>query len=219
MLERVDIRLSKKAMAIDLSERFVKFADGEVVFFDKLIKTIPLPELIRIIDGVPESVKAAADSLLYTTIDLISVGFSKVIENKNLWFYIYTDTLAARAYSPSLKSPDSAPAEASSLQFEIYNLSTSEPLAAEAMIADVRNYLIKSKLCSEDDILFLHHKKIPYGNVVYDHGMETRRQIILDYLQKNDVLTAGRFGEWSYLWSDQALLSGKRAAECIGTVV
>lgn len=218
MLEKVDIRLSKKAVAIDLSEKFVKFADGEVVFFDKLINTIPLPELIRIIDGVPESVKAAADSLLYTTIDLISVGFSKVIENKNLWFYIYTDTLAARAYSPSLKSPDSVPDGASSLQFEIYNLSTSDDLAAEDMIADIKNYLIKSKLCSEDDILFLHHKKIPYANVVYDHGMETRRQIILDYLQANGVLTAGRFGEWSYLWSDQALLSGKVAAECIYSV-
>lgn len=215
MLEKIDIRLNKKAVSINLSLRSVTFADGEVVFFDKLINTIPLPELIRIIDGVPESVKAAAESLLYTTIDLISVGFSKVIENKNLWFYIYTDTLAARAYSPSLKSPDSVPDGASSLQFEIYNLSTSEPIAAEAMIADVRNYLIKSKLCSESEILFLHHKKVPYGNVVYDHGMEERRQIILDYLREKEVITAGRFGEWSYLWSDQALLSGKTGAESI----
>ncbi|WP_429121185.1 protoporphyrinogen/coproporphyrinogen oxidase [Aeromonas allosaccharophila] len=213
MLEEIDIRLNKKAVSIDLSVRSVTFADGEVVFFDKFINTIPLPELIRIIDGVPTSVKAAAESLLYTTIDLISVGFSKVIESKNLWFYIYTDTLAARAYSPSLKSPDSVPAGASSLQFEIYNLSTSEPIAAEAMIADVRNYLLKSKLCSEHDILFLHHKKIPYGNVVYDHEMEARRQIVLDYLDENKIVTAGRFGEWSYLWSDQALISGKVAAE------
>jgi len=215
MLEKVDIRLSKKAVAIDLSAKSVKFADGEIVFFEKLINTIPLPELIRIIDGVPQSVKVAAASLLYTTIDLISVGFSKVIENKNLWFYIYTDTLAARAYSPSLKSPDSVPAGASSLQFEIYNLSTSDDLAAEDMIADIKNYLIKSKLCSADDILFLHHKKIPYGNVVYDHGMEARRQIILDYLREKEIITAGRFGEWSYLWSDQALLSGKAGAESI----
>lgn len=215
MLEEIDIRLNKKAVSINLSVRSVTFADGEVVFFDKLINTIPLPELIRIIDGVPESVKAAAESLLYTSIDLISVGFSKVIENKNLWFYIYTDTLAARAYSPSLKSPDSVPDGASSLQFEIYNLSTSDELTAEDMIADIKGYLIKSKLCSEDDILFLHHKKIPYGNVVYDHDMEVRRQVILDYLNSNLIITAGRFGEWSYLWSDQALLSGKHAAEIV----
>ncbi|WP_421225307.1 protoporphyrinogen/coproporphyrinogen oxidase [Aeromonas enteropelogenes] len=215
MLEEIDIRLNKKAVSINLSVRSVTFADGEVVFFDKLINTIPLPELIRIIDGVPESVKAAAESLLYTTIDLISVGFSKIIENKNLWFYIYTDTLAARAYSPSLKSPDSVPDGASSLQFEIYNLSTSDELTAEDMIADIKGYLIKSKLCSEDDILFLHHKKIPYGNVVYDHDMEVRRQVILDYLNSNSIITAGRFGEWSYLWSDQALLSGKHAAEIV----
>lgn len=213
MLEEIDIRLNKKAVSINLSVRSVTFADGEVVFFDKLINTIPLPELIRIIDGVPESVKAAAESLLYTTIDLISVGFSKILENKNLWFYIYTDTLAARAYSPSLKSPDSVPDGASSLQFEIYKLSTSDELTAEDMIADIKGYLIKSKLCSEDDILFLHHKKIPYGNVVYDHDMEVRRQVILDYLNSNSIITAGRFGEWSYLWSDQALLSGKHAAE------
>lgn len=213
MLKDVNVRLNKRAVSIDTSKKRIAFSDGECVIYDKLINTIPLPELINIIDNVPLSVKQAAESLLFTKIDLISVGFSKVIENKFLWFYIYTDTLAARAYSPSLKSPDSAPDGCSSLQFEIYHLSTSEQVSVNEMKEDIKEYLIKSKICTEADIVFLHHKHIPYGNVVYDHGMEERRQIVLDYLNERKIYTAGRFGEWSYLWSDQAIMSGKKSAE------
>lgn len=215
MLYGINIQLNKKAIAINLLEKSVRFSDGEKVFFDKIINTIPLPELINIIEDAPEPVKAAAKSLLYTTIELISVGISKVIDNKSLWFYIYTDTRAARAYSPSLKSPDSVPIGCSSLQFEIYHLSTDDSISVEELKLEIQSFLIKSNICCEQDILFIHHKCLKYGNVVYDHGMEERRQIVLNYLKENNILTAGRFGEWAYLWSDQALLSGKVAASAI----
>ena len=51
---------------------------------------------------------------------------------------------------------------------------------------------------------------------------ELREKLLKDINEKfgikdNSILTAGRFGEWSYLWSDQALLSGKVAANNILT--
>ena len=215
MLERVNVSLNKKAILVSLKNKLIQFHDGETVVYDRLINTMPLPELIKIIDDVPSSIKSAADSLLYTKINLISVGFSKLINNKYLWFYMYSDTLAARAHSPSLKSSDSAPDGCSSLQFDIYHLSTSEQVSVDDMKADVKKYLINSEICQEGDILFLHHEYIEYGNIVYDHGMEERREIVLNYLKENSIFTAGRFGEWSYLWSDQALISGKLAASNI----
>jgi len=30
---------------------------------------------------------------------------------------------------------------------------------------------------------------------------------------KNGIYTCGRFGEWVYLWSDQAFFSGKKTAD------
>ena len=43
--------------------------------------------------------------------------------------------------------------------------------------------------------------------------MENNRTDVKEYLRDVGILTCGRFGEWDYLWSDQALLSGKNAVE------
>ena len=34
------------------------------------------------------------------------------------------------------------------------------------------------------------------------------RTAVLKFLEANDILSAGRFGEWDYYWSDQSLISG-----------
>ncbi|MGV7962400.1 FAD-dependent oxidoreductase [Photorhabdus tasmaniensis] len=212
MLNKCNIKVNKKVIFIDIKNKEIKFEDGEIVSYKKIINTLPLPELIKIFHNAPEIISVAASSLLYTKIDLISVGFSKVIDNKYLWFYIYDDCVAARAYSPSLKSPDTVPEGCSSLQFEVYTLSTKSNPDVSMLIENIRSYLIKNKICDESDILFIDHRQLKYGNVVYDHGMEERRQLVLDFLKENNIETCGRFGEWSYLWSDQSLLSGKDAA-------
>jgi hypothetical protein len=34
------------------------------------------------------------------------------------------------------------------------------------------------------------------------------KKVVRDYLTSIEIETIGRFGEWNYLWSDQALVSG-----------
>lgn len=213
MVKVCDIRLNNKAESISLSNKTIKFSNGDAVNYDDLISSLPLPEIINIIDDVPEDIKKAANSLLYTSIDLISVGFNIPSVPPYLWFYIYDGTVAARAYSPSIKSPDAVPLGCSSLQFEIYSISNGKRNIKETLIDDVRNFLMESKLCSEDNILFMHHKRVEYGNVVFDHGMESRRDLVTNFLFSVNIHTCGRFGEWDYFWSDQSLLSGKKTAE------
>jgi protoporphyrinogen oxidase len=59
----------------------------------------------------------------------------------------------------------------------------------------------------------VHHHHLPYGNVVFDLGMEARRDRVRAWLESQGIQVAGRFGEWDYLWSNQSLMSGLRAAE------
>jgi protoporphyrinogen oxidase len=63
------------------------------------------------------------------------------------------------------------------------------------------------QIANRDEILFLHHKHLPYGNVIFDKGMEDKRNLVRSFFSDNKVLTIGRFGEWDYLWSNQSLLS------------
>ncbi len=215
MMAECDIRCGHRAVAVDPRRRVATFANGTSVAFRRLVSTLPLPEIVPLIADVPPDVRAAAASLFATSVDLVSVGFRRPDVPKHIWFYIYDqDILAARAYSPSLKSPDNVPDGCSSLQFEIYS-SRHRPQTASAdeLKANTVSALARLNLAAAEDIVVLHHKRLPYGNVVYDHGMEERRDLVRAWLARQGIITAGRFGEWGYLWSHQSLLSGKRAAE------
>lgn len=211
LIQDADIQLNSRAVRVDPVARRIEFDGGDTVSYDRLVSSLPLPELIRIMPGVPDTVAAAAATLAATSIDLISVGF-KVPLDLDLWFYIYdVDIHASRAYSPSVKSPDNAPAGCSSLQFEIYQRGRNARYSPEALKSNVVMAIRKMGIAREEDIQFLHHKRLPWGNVIFDIGMEENRQIVRDHLDVCKVASCGRFGEWDYLWSNQSFLSGYRS--------
>jgi protoporphyrinogen oxidase len=218
MIAQIEIQCEHQAVNIILANKQVRFANGKIANFEQLISTLPLPELIEIIDDVPPDVRAAAATLFATSVDLISVGFRNADVQPHLWFYIYDkEILAARAYSPSIKSPENVPEGRSSLQFEIYSSSrkpqifSPEEMKSNTMMGLKKLGLIKS----EADVIFMHHKQLPWGNVVFDLGMEERRDVVIDWLTRVGIIPAGRFGEWDYLWSNQSFMSGLKAARRI----
>ena len=70
-------------------------------------------------------------------------------------------------------------------------------------------------LFSQNDILMADCRYIKYGNVIFDRHRIKNRHIILHYLNTLQISSVGRFGEWDYLWSDQSLLSGKKAVDAL----
>lgn len=217
LVKESTIEYNQKAIEVDLDNKRVTFESGTVVDFDELVSTIPLPELVSIIPNAPATVRAAAKTLFATAVDLISVGFDKPNVSPSLWFYIYDEDIeAARAYSPSWKSPANAPEGKSSLQFEIYSR-PGDPADRDPkyLIENTRKAIKTLGLATDDEILFMKHKRLPYGNVVFMQGMEEERQVILDWLEDYDITLAGRFGAWDYYWTNQSFMSGKSAAESI----
>jgi protoporphyrinogen oxidase len=216
IVEEQNIQLNKKATSISSVSKTITFEDNTQVNYDQLVSSLPLPIMVELLDDCPKSVLEAGRSLLWTTVDLISIGFDKEDVPPHLWFYIYDeDNVAARAYSPSMKSATNAPLGKSSLQFEIYNLSSKQRLDPDELKLNIKDKLLEMGICKESDILFTHHKHLPFGNVVFDHGMEERRKVVLDYLDTLNIKTCGRFGEWDYLWSDQSFLSGKKVIDTL----
>lgn len=214
MIEGADIRYGKKVVAIDTDARTLSFADGQTIRFGNMVSTLPLPILAELIESMPAEVRSDARTLFATSVDLVSIGFSRPDVPPALWFYIYDrDILAARAYSPSMKSSDNAPKGCSSLQFEIYsNSRAGNELTPDEMIRNTIDALATMGLASVDDIVTTDHRRISWGNVVFDVGMEERRDRVLDWVRKQGIHPAGRFGEWAYLWSNQSLMSGFSAA-------
>ncbi|HHL2824793.1 TPA: NAD(P)/FAD-dependent oxidoreductase [Citrobacter murliniae] len=209
LIEGANVRVNHKVSSVDLDSKIIEFHNGVKIKYSKIVNTIPLPEFINLCSSpVNEAVKVSAKELVCTSIDLISVAFKKNII-KDLWFYIYDeDIYASRAHSPSVKSPDNAPAGMSSLQFEVYNPTRKSRFTESELEKNTIYALRKMGIANDDDILFIHHKNLPWGNVVFKTGMEEHRKVILDYISNKSVKCAGRFGEWDYLWSNQSFMSG-----------
>ena len=208
----LDIRTGKRAVYINPRRRFVEFTDGEKRYYDQLVSSVPLPDLIPMIEGAPAEVRDAAGGLWATSVALVSVGFNLPAVTDYLWFYIYDSwILPARVYAPGLKSPDNVPAGCSSLQFEIY-FSKHKPLpcAPDTVVEHIAAIIEKMKLASRNDIAVTDFRILPYGNVTFDREMTRRRRAVLAYLDQCGIITVGRFGEWDYLWSDQSFMSGKK---------
>lgn len=217
MASQVNIGCDKAAVLIDLKSKRIDFNDGTSVYYKKLVSSIPLPELIKIIKDVPTIIKEAGEKLLATSGQLVSLGFNRPDVPINLWFYIYDeDILPARAYSPSLKSPSNVPVGKSSLQFETYYSKKSpKKLDGGALIEHIVEKGKKMNLWIANEIEVSDYREVKYANVVFDHNRKKNLSILHNYLDEVGISYIGRFGEWDYLWSDQSLLSGKKVAETL----
>jgi len=217
LIDGATIYPSHRAISIDNRARTVTFDNGATIAFDRLVCTIPLPALISLMTEVPDEIRALAGTLFASAVDLISLGFSRPSVSPSLWFYIYdTDIMAARVYAPSWKSPHNAPPGHSSVQFEIYSSPARPQTASVAeMTENCIMALERLGLASRSDIVLRHHKHLPYGNVIFDLGMEARRDRVRDWVATQNIQLAGRFGTWDYLWSNQAFMSGLSAADAL----
>ena len=217
MIDKVSTstHLEHELVQIDLAKSSAVFSSGKKIFFNQLISTIPLPNLISHIKHVPKNIKEAANKLEWTKVHLVSLGFDKPDLVKDLWFYIYDeDILAARAYSPSLKSPDNVPAGGSSLQFEIYESSkNTNKFSGKNLIENCLYAIEKLKIANRSNVVVSDLRTLEFGNVSFYKGMELDRNLVRDWVEAQGILLAGRFGEWEYLWSNQAMVSGLTAGQ------
>lgn len=220
MVKDIDIVCNKEVVAIDNNEKIIYFSDNTKIKYKKLISTLPLPLLVKILKNTPQDILESAKHLQATSVALVSLGFDKEIP-KRLWYYVYDeDIFFARFYSPSVKSAYNAPKNCSSIQAEIYfsDFKSLEKMSnnccnlVDFFIRYVKEKLLQMGFCNEKDIICEDFRIIPYANVIFNHGMEKHRDKTLQYIKDCGILTCGRFGEWDYLWSDQSFLSGKNIA-------
>lgn len=215
LAKEANIRLLQEVSKIDSKNKILHFLNGEAIGYEHLISTIPLTELPLLMVDMPGDVRRAAGKLEYTSGIMISLGFQREHVSPALWFYIYDEEIwPARVYSPSIKSPNNAPAGCSSIQAEIY-FSRRKPLPADSksIAEQAIEQLEQMGLFCKDEIVAKNVQTAKYANILFTPEIYANRKLVCDYLDSVGIVYAGRFGEWDYLWTDQSLLSGKRAAE------
>ena len=214
---QMTIALDHRVVRIDPRARRLHFANGVEVPYDRLISSIPLPEIVATIDGAPEDVRAAAGTLSCSICMVVNVGLARPDISDWHWTYFYDDDFCfSRISFPHMFAPNNVPAGMGSIQCEIYFSDKYKPLTGSAVewrdraIGDLR----KCGLIRPDDTIVTSSTiKVNYANVIFDLDRAAAVKTVHGYLDELGIDCCGRYGEWGYLWTDESFISGERAAQ------
>jgi protoporphyrinogen oxidase len=202
------------AVHVDPAKRLICFSSGATVSYRSLISTIPLPELIRICDGVPADVREAVSLLRTNSILVVNLGLgNRGVSDRHWVHFPEKDVSFFRISYPHTFGPELAPAGTYSVSAEVA-YSDTRPInkaeMAERVIADlIRVGAIKP----EDPIVVKTTHDIKYAYCIYDTNRTEALRTVHKWLRQVGIVPSGRYGLWTYFWSDETILSGKKSAE------
>lgn len=216
-VRKTELRLGHKLVRIDPKAKTLHFANGKTEPYESLVSSIPLPEIVPMIQGAPADVLAAASRLACTEVVIVSLGIDRADLVDAHWSYFYDrDVFFTRLSTPHLQSPHNVPPGCGSLQAECYYSRKYRPLdrtPEECIEPVIRDLLRTGVLRDSDKILFKHAMHIPYANVIFDLDSTPATKLVHGFLDDLGIAYCGRYGDWAYIWTDQAFVSGENAAQ------
>ncbi len=215
-LDPASVHVGRTAVRVELPAKQVVFADGEVVPFENLIFSLPLPQIPQLFSGVPPEVERACQALRYQGIYCINLGIGRPDLSDMHWVYFYEDLFPFHRLSfPASFSPDTVPPGKSSIATEVA-FSRERPLARDAAVEQTITALRAAGILGADDpIELIHTEEIEPAYVIYDLAHRAHVELIGSWLRQHGIWNVGRFGEWQYFNMDHSMRSGRNAALAI----
>lgn len=211
----LDVRLGHRLVGFDPVAGILRFAGGTSTTADAVVSSIPLPDLVPMIDGAPEDVVAAARALSWSSAMVVNVGVDRTdLSPAHITYYYDPDVVFPRLNFPHMLSPHVVPDGAGSIQAEVYHSHRYKPLTetpeqvVEHVVADLRRVGV---LRDDDRILVSEARNIEYANVIWDHQRADAVATVHAWLDQVGVVWCGRYGDWDHSWTDESFLSGERA--------
>ncbi len=212
-----NLKLNHELVSIDPRERQLRFSNGQISTYDGLVSSVPLPDLIRMIDGAPQDVIEASQRLACTTCVLVNVGVDRAdLSNAHMTYFYDQDICFTRLGFPHVLSARNAPPGTGSIQAEVYFSEKYKPLTGspDAWIDPVIRDLHRCGLLRESDrVLFSEARLLPYANIIFDLDRAAALKTVHGYLDDLGIAYCGRYGDWGYMWTDESFISGELAAE------
>ena len=212
-----NLKLDHELVSIDPSAGQLRFSNGHVANYDALVTSVPLPDLIRMIQGAPQDVVAASRRLACSTCVLVNVGVDREdLSSAHMTYFYDEDICFTRLGFPHMLTSRNAPSGTGSIQAEVYFSEKYKPLmgSPEAWIEPVIHDLHKCGILRENDrVLFKKAMLLRYANVIFDLDRASALKTVHGYLDDLGIAYCGRYGDWGYMWTDESFKSGELAAE------
>jgi protoporphyrinogen oxidase len=211
--ESLPVKMACGLARLDARERTMAFTDGSIRSYKTAISTIPLPALVSMAEEAPEEVRLAAQRLMWTSLRCVNLGVERADIGPGHWVYFYDHNIPFfRISFPSKFAPGMAPPGHSSISCEIA-YSRRKPLDAEGLVDRVIMDLRETGVLRPNDrIVSTGQTDSPYAYVVFDHNRNEAVRVIHEWMEEVGLIPCGRFAEWGYQWSFEAIECGRRAA-------
>lgn len=188
----------------------VSLADGTRRTYDRLVSTIPIPDLIEALGPmVPEDVRAAAGALKYNSIaicqvrlrrDTLGHHFAVMVADKQALFH--------RLSKLDFLRPDDARDETATLQLEVtYRAGDRIDRMTDAQITSrVIADLQRLGFASSEDVVAHELRRFQHAYVIYDLAHRANVQTVRQYCEGTlGLVLHGRFGEFDYMNMDAVI--------------
>ncbi len=189
--------------------------DGRVreITTDSVIATIPLPDLVYMINDVPVEIKKAAEKLNYTHLLSIGLGVARENISDKHWLYFPEQKyIFNRVSFPMNLSRSTTPPCKSSILAEVtfekgttIDISKTQERVIEGLVE-------AGILITPDEVEVISASEFKYAYVIHDLTRQRNVNIIHEFLVEHNIIAAGRWGEWKYFNLDKTIQSGRKAA-------
>lgn len=181
--------------------------------FDRVVSTLPLTDMPRIVEGMPSAVAAAMEGLEFNSILCFLVALDRPEHPDLSWIYLPHEEQgpANRVTYMSNYSPGNAPEGKTSFLCEVtYDGRGPKPgpETEEQVLAGLEH----AGLLRREEVLFTDHHHSRHAYVVFDHDYHARRDAALAWMESQGLTPLGRFGRFEYDNSDMCVIKARELA-------
>jgi UDP-galactopyranose mutase len=204
-------------VSVDLKKQHVVTGDGGVIPYEFLISTMPLTQLVASLVEAPTCCVAAASELKFNSLYLVNLVFPRPPSTDMQRIYAADPSIPFHKLVLNSNSSDTLrELPVFGVQAEV-SFSPCKEVEAESLVEEVLTSLVRMGIIAPGETPSASSLvRVEHAYPVRTSATEQARQHLLAELSSANVLCAGRFGEWLYINSDDAILRGLAQARSIG---
>jgi protoporphyrinogen oxidase len=206
------IMWDSSVVAVDAQRHIAVLSDGTSISYRRLVSSMPLDCLVAMVapsNLVPHTRVERLDAL---DLVLVDIGVRNPVDDDVHWAYLPdADVLPYRVHLAHALSPRLAPPGCGLYCAEVSH-SRHRPLRVDPLAAVVDGLIETGWIVSKDDIVFRRVRSFERAYVLPTVGFRENATALRSALEEWDILSIGRFGEWTYSNMEDALISGREAA-------
>ena len=204
-LSRLDF--DQTVVWIDPRRRELATARGECRTWTHLVSTLPLPSLLGLLPDVPKAIREAVAQLESLPVNLVLVALAGRLDSAMQRVYCPDPAIAGHKFVLNHNSSTYLRDQPRhGIQVEISgNRGETDDELTRLAIQDLQALRL---LRDGDDIAATRVIRLPFGYPVPTHAHAAIVGEATAWLESRRIFTVGRFGQWAYINSDEALHRG-----------